>query len=172
MIKLLGSGMIFAGCFGLGMWYRAQFLGRIKAVRELEHILELLISEVRYGRATLPECCSHIAKYLEEPFGTAFRNVGERMEENAGASFGEVYREEMRPRLKQFPLKSEDEEAFLRFAGQTGYMDGQMQQRALEQSVELLRGTREKLEKENAEKCRMAVGLGAMSGLLLILVLW
>ena len=47
-----------------------------------------------------------------------------------------------------------------------------MQLRVIEQSTELLESTVEKLEKENAEKCRMAVGLGAMGGLLLILVLW
>jgi stalled ribosome rescue protein Dom34 len=32
--------------------------------------------------------------------------------------------------------------------------------------------TEEQLVRENEEKCRMAVGLGAMGGLLLILVLW
>ena len=41
-----------------------------------------------------------------------------------------------------------------------------------EQSMELLGSTEERLERENAEKCRMAVGLGAMSGMLLILILW
>ncbi len=38
--------------------------------------------------------------------------------------------------------------------------------------MEQLAATEEQLVRENEEKCRMAVGLGAMGGLLLILVLW
>ncbi len=94
------------------------------------------------------------------------------MEENTGVSFGETFREEMEGVLKELPLETEDRENFLRFTSQTGFMDGQMQLRAMEQSLELLRGTWEKLEQENTEKCKMAVGLGALGGLLLILVLW
>lgn len=94
------------------------------------------------------------------------------MEENTGISFGDVFREETEGALKAMPLKEEDRENFMRFTAQTGFMDGQMQLRTIEHSMELLQATEEKLELENAEKCRMAVGLGAMGGLLLVLVLW
>ena len=172
MVRMLGGCMVFAGCLGLGLWYRYQFGARIKARHNLERMLELLASEVRYGRATLPECCSHIAGGLDSGFEEAFLEVGRRMEENMGLSFGEVFQEEMEKALGRLPLQEADRENFLRFAARTGYADSQMQLREIEQSGELLRDTRERLERENAEKCRMAVGLGAMGGLLLILVLW
>ena len=172
MIKLLGGCLVFVGCLGLGLWYRYQFGARIKALHSLEHMLELLASEVRYGRATLPECCSHIAGGLDLDFEEAFREVGRRMEENMGTSFGEVFREEMEKALGGLPLQEADRENFLRFSARTGFSDSQMQLREIEQSAELLRNTRDRLERENTEKCRMAVGLGAMGGLLLILVLW
>ena len=149
----------------MGIWYRFQLSGRIRALRALRGILELLAGEVRYGRATLPECCSHIARYLSAPFSEAFTEIGSRMEENTGISFGEAFREGMNGIL-------EDCENFLRFTSQTGFADGKMQLQSIEHSVELLQATEEGLERENAEKCRMAVGLGAMGGLLLILVLW
>lgn len=171
-MRILGGCMIFSGCLGLGIWYRLQMEGRVRTIRSLIHILELLIGEVRYGRATLPECCSRMARYLEEPFRQAFVRIGGIMEENTGASFGNVFRQEMEGTLRSLPLKEEDREDFFRFTTQTGFMDGQMQLRAIEQSAERLQSTQEKLERENAEKCRMAVGLGAMGGLLLILVLW
>ncbi len=172
MSKLIGSCMILCGCFGLGIWYREQFAERIKMLNELQNLLELLAGEIRYGRATLPECCRNAGKYLQEPFPECFRRISARMDEDAGESFCMVFREEMLPELKKLPLKEEDVEHFLRFTYRTGFADGQMQVRALEQSGELLHATSEKLQRENAEKCRMAVGLGAMSGLLLILILW
>lgn len=172
MVRMLGGCMVFAGCLGLGLWYRYQFCARIKALHCLEHILERLASEVRYGRSALPECCSHMAEGLDGAFGEAFAQVGRRMEENMGLSFGEVFQEEMEKPLGGLPLQEADRESFLRFALRTGYSDSQMQLREIEQGAESLRDTKKRLERENAEKCRMAVGLGAMGGLLLILVLW
>ena len=172
MLRIVGSCMILAGCFGIGWWYRMQFNGRLRTVHILKEILELLSGEVRYGRSTLPECCSHVAGNFGEPFGDALEKVGQNMRDNIGLSFGETFQQEFEMALEGTHLKDEDREAFLQFTKQICYADSQMQLRAMEQSVELLRKTEETLERENAEKCRMAVGLGAMSGILLILILW
>lgn len=172
MLKALGGCMIFCGCLGLGMWYRSWLIGRTKALRSLENMLELFAGEVRYGRSPLPECCFRGARYLPEPFKEVFLKVGRQMEENTGTSFGETFRSEMGEVLRGLPLEKEDRENFLEFTFQTGFSDGQMQLRAINRSMELLQCTRERLERENAEKCRMAVGLGGLGGLLLILMLW
>lgn len=172
MLKGIAGIMVFSGCLGLGFWYRNQLNGRIKSLRLLQGMLELLASQVRYGRATLPECCRHVSVQLGPPFDQAFRGVAERMQENTGATFAEVFRDYLEKPLKELPLKQEDRETFMQFASKTGYQDGQLQLRFMEQSGELMAGTVERLEKESNEKCRMAVGLGAMGGLLLVLVLW
>ena len=172
MLKGFGGIMILSGCLGLGFWYREQFCGRIRALRMLGTILELLASQVRYGRATLPECCRQVAPQLDSPFEQAFRGVAEQMQQNTGASFAAIFREHMEEPLRELPLTLEDRENFLQFASETGYLDGQMQLRVIEQSGELMSGTVERLEREKADKNRVAVGLGAMGGLLLILVLW
>ena len=164
--------MVFADCLGLGLWYRGQLTGRVRALRLLKSILELLSSEIRYGRATLPECCKHVASDLPAPFCDALREVDERMRKNDGDTFAAVFCECMRKPLEELPLRREDRENFLGFTSEGGFPDGQMQLRTLERSLELLADTAERLQKENVEKCRMAVGLGAMGGLLLILVLW
>lgn len=172
MLKGMGGVMIFAGCLGLGVWYRGQLTGRVKALRLLKSILELLSSEIRYGRATLPECCRHIALQLPASFCKAMQEVDERMSRNDGETFTSVFCECMRNPLKELPLREEDREDFLGFVYESGFMDGQMQLQTLERSCKLLADTTERLQKENVEKCRIAVGLGAMGGLLLILVLW
>lgn len=171
MVKLIGCCMIFGGSMGLGLWYRNELGGRLRALRSLRNILELLAGEVEYGKDTLPECCSHIARYLSPPFDGAFREIGGRMEENTGISFGEAFREEVGGVLKELPLKPRDREAFLDFTRQTGFADSRMQLRALEQGRKALYAEEERLQEEMEEKSKMAVGLGAMGGLLLILVL-
>ena len=93
------------------------------------------------------------------------------MRDNRGEIFGQVFRETMEECLKGLPLTGEDKLNFLTLFSDNGFEDEGMQIRSIEQSKELLQQTIGRLEKENAEKCRMAVGLGAMSGLLLVIIL-
>lgn len=137
----------------------------------LSELLELLGSGIRYGRETLPECCGRAADRAPEEIGQAFQRVSDRMRENAGEGFREVFSEELTSALESLPLKEEDRQEFLRFAGSGSYADGQMQLRVLEQSREQLVRRKETLEQESADRCRMAVSLGVMSGLFLLLVL-
>lgn len=171
MLRLAGACMILTGCFGLGLWYRRQFTGRVRSLRALCDTLSLLGSEIRYGRGTLPECCGHVADRLDGALGSAFRMIADKMQENTGESFSQVFGECTGVPLKEMPLKEEDREEFLRFVSAGTFGDGQMQLTLIERSREHLEARAAALERENGEKCRMAVGLGAMGGLLIILVL-
>jgi len=171
MLRVIGGIMIVSGCLGLGMWYRLQFVQRLQNLRILLGILELLTSEIRYGKSTLPECCKHVGERQQEPYRSSLLSVYESMEENRGECFESVFCSRMEECFRQLPLQKEDVEHFLGFVRGNGFADGQMQLKNIESSKELLKLTVGGLEKENAEKCRMAVGLGAMSGLLLIIIL-
>ena len=73
--------------------------------------------------------------------------------------------------LEKMPLKREDREIFLApFCGQ-GFSDGQMQLKSIEQSLAQIKDIIRIQNEEQREKCRMAVGLGVMSGLLLIIIM-
>lgn len=164
--------MILLGCLGLGIWYRSQFIGRVKSLRMLQQILDLWESEVRYGKATLGECCQYIQRQLPEPFRDCFERLNAKLRESGGESGGKIFREALEEGMKELPLKQEDREAFLRFLPESGYMDSQMQLLSIQRSRALLEETMDRLERDNGEKCRLAVGLGAMSGILLVLILW
>ena len=171
MLRLLGGSMILIGCLGLGVWYRQQFILRLKDVRVMVEILEILMSEIGYGKATLPECCRRVADRQPEPYRTGLLHIYTKMQENEGVGFAETFCACMEEILKEQPVTNQDKEHFLAFAKGEAFEDGRMQIRTIERSRELLRKTAEGLEKENVEKCRLAVGLGAMSGLLLVLIL-
>lgn len=140
-------------------------------MRNLNRILELLIGEIRYGKATLPECCIRIAGRLPQPYNNSFVHIYEEMKENTGVGFGPIFHKHMEDCLNELPLSEEDKGQFLSLFGDKGFADEGMQIRSIEQNKELLQYTISSLERENKEKCRMAVGLGAMSGLLLVIVL-
>ena len=68
-------------------------------------------------------------------------------------------------------LKKEDIEEFLRFAEKEGYADETMQIKSIELSRQGLEHTADMQQREITQKCRLSVGLGAMSGLLILLLL-
>ena len=129
------------------------------------------MGEVRYGKATLPECCRRIGERQEEPYKESLCSIYQRMEANHGESFQTVFCEQMSACLEKMPVTKQDKEDFLLFASGNSFEEGQMQIRTIERSKELLQSACQEVEKENKEKCRMAVGLGAMSGLLLVIIL-
>ncbi|MCM1045787.1 MAG: stage III sporulation protein AB [Candidatus Gastranaerophilales bacterium] len=153
------------------MWYREQFRSRLSILRRLGEILDLLMSEVRYSRSTLPECCRHVAERTGEPFQSCLGEIYEEMRCNSGICFGEVFAEKMGRCLEGVPLTSQDRDIFLRFAAQSGFAEGDMQIQWMALSREQLARRVELLESELAGRSRIALSLGVMSGLLLVILL-
>ena len=135
-MQMLGGGMILCGCLGLGMWYRGQFLMRLHMTRELICLLDQWISEIRYNRSTLPEGCRQIGR-LGEICNRVYREYAEA----GGTGFLEIAGESFRRQLEALPLKKEEIDQFLIFAGKEGYADETMQIRAMELSKEGLERT-------------------------------
>ena len=171
MLKGVGAVLIGMGCLGLGLWKREQLCARVTALKDLQQILVLLKSEIRYGKATLPECCRQISIRLKEPFKGCLEEICRHMQENTGESFEKVFREHFESCLREKPLSEEEKELFLHSVTSGSFMDGKMQLCAIEKGEEALRQREKVLEKENVEKGRMVVGLGVLSGLFIIIIL-
>ena len=137
-MQMLGGFLILLGCFGMGLWYRQQFLGRLYTIRELIRI---------------------------------FTEVYREYAETEDAGFLELAEKSFRRQLRMLPLKKEDIEEFLRFAEKEGYADETMQIKSIELSRQGLEHTADMQQREITQKCRLSVGLGAMSGLLILLLL-
>ena len=170
MQKLFGLGMILIGCIGLGLWYSSQFQKQLKDLREMCGILELLLGEIRFGRSTLPECCFHMVERVEEPYKNCFREIYESACRNQGESFGEICREHFEEILQSMVVNKEDKARFLACFQQSGFAEGRMQLRVLEQTKEELEGLLEVLSKEKESRCKLALSLGTMSELLLVIL--
>lgn len=170
-MQMFGGGLILIGCLGLGLWYRQQMVLRLHFTRELICILEQWISEIRYNRSSLPECCRQIGRQRKDCLGEICDSVYREYAASEAAGFLEFAQESFRRRLKPLPLKKEDIEQFLLFVRNEGYADEAMQIRAMELSRQRLEQTAETQQRELIQKCRLSVGLGAMSGLLLLILL-
>lgn len=155
----------------MGLACRSRFEARLKGLHILGEILEMMASEVRFCRSTLPECCGKLAERLPEPFREAFASVHEQTADESGRSFGELFVAEIGRCLQQLPFEKEEKEIFLQFANGLGFEETRMQIASIEQCRERLRALTDRLGRETAEKGRIATALGAMSGVLLVILL-
>ena len=171
MVRMLGGILILSGSVGLGMWYRARFIESIRVKQILVEILERLMSEVRYGNTALPECCKRLGEQMEDPYGKGFREIACIYREAGQVSFAGVFVQVMGQCLAGLPLKKEERDIFLEAFRQGGFQDKEMQLKCFERSRDRLLTCIRSEEKTLPGKCRMALSLGGMSGLIMIIVL-
>lgn len=169
--------MILTGTLGLGIWYRSRFYERVEILCKLIGIIDLILSEISFSKATMPECCMQAGMSMcsggeaERKLGNALLKVHELMGRSEGVPFEKAFRETMGECLKTLTLEDQDIAVFLKIANTGSYSDGQMQLKALERIRNDLSDTVSELKKEVENRGRIAVGLGAMGGLLLVIVL-
>ena len=170
MQKIIGFVMILTGCCGLGVWYSMQFQMQLKNLKEMCRILELLLGEIRFGRCTLPECCLQLTERVPQPYQSCFQGIYEASCQNQGESFGELCREYLERDLKELVVDKADKECFISCFTKCGFAEGRMQLRTVEQAKEELEERLQGLSQENTSRCKLALSLGAMSGLLLVIL--
>ena len=170
MQKIIGLGMILTGCSGLGLWYSMQFRGQLKNLREMCYVLEMLLGEIRFGRSTLVECCLRLAERVEEPYRGSFLQIYERACMNQGESFKELCTVCLTEGMENLVADKTAKEKFIACFSNCGFEEGSMQIRTIEQTKEELEERLHELSRENTSKCRLALSLGTMSGLLLVIL--
>ncbi len=163
--------MILVGCWGLGMWYGEQYRAQVKTLQYFTHILELFEAEIRYGRCLLSECCLRLAEKVEVPYKNMFLEIYQKSMADTGEGFGDICRQSMECGLKEVVAKTEDKELLISCFAKSGYEEDILQLRVIEQTKNQLKQRLDYVSRDNMSKYRVALGMGIMSGLLLVILL-
>lgn len=171
MLRWLGAVLVVGGCSGLGFWFRGQLAEGLKQLQCLRQMLEMMMSEIRYHRSTLPECCRQVGKKVEEPYGSSLLDIYHSLQASNGSGFSESWLREMGRCLEKIPISDREREYVLGIAQCEGFCDCDMQLRAIEQYRDMLDSSVKSREAQLHQQGRVAAGLGIMSGLLLVIIL-
>lgn len=171
MLRIAGAICIVFGCTGLGLFYRKRFRDALWHLRSMQQILEMFMSEIRYGKATLPECCRQVGSRVENPYKDALLSIHREAEKQNGSSFYDIWRACMEETLKEAPVTKQEKEIFIEFCSCSNHTDNQMQIRTLEQYRDMLVNYIKCREDNLDKQGRLAMGLGVMSGLLIAVIL-
>lgn len=171
MLRMIGAACIVLGSTGIGFWYRQRLYTAIWHLRSMKQILEFFMSEIRYGKATLPECCKKAGERMEEPYRGALLEIYKKTEMYDGSSFSEKWVFYMKTALADAPVTQKEKEIFLGFSAGSRISDNHMQLQAAAGYRDMIENSLRSREEEVQKQGRMAAGLGIMGGLLLTVIL-
>ena len=171
MLKLIGAVLVIAGALGTSLAYRQDMQKYLYNTRCFFIVLELLESEIRYSKASLPEACRMVAQRVETPFSEGLLAVWKGMCENTGLPFSIVWKQEMGRQLADISVGKKEKQYFMQFAENSGFADNQMQIRGLERCRELLSQSIKKQEEVIENKTKVVMSMGLVGGLFLTIVL-
>lgn len=171
MLRLVGMLLLVGGSVGMGWVVRERLKGNLEGLYQIRHIFQMFQNEITYSRASLPEACLRISGRVKEPYSSAFAAIHKEMLFNDGQSFSAVWVKHMKSCLQSMMIAEEDKKVFLEFGNCAGYMDGQMQAQTMEQYMHRLDISVGRMEKDISDKCRVAMTLSVMGGLMLVILL-
>lgn len=171
MLKLIGASLVLLGTAGYAFSCKKDLQERLYHTRCLKNILELLESEIRYSRSSLPEACRMIGNRVEEPYRAGLLSVFKVMDENEGLPFSLIWKQQMDESLQKTAASKKDRTLFLQFADSTGFADHQMQLQVLEQCKERLGQSVRRQEESMENKTKVVMSMGLIGGLFLTIVL-
>lgn len=172
MLKWLGAVLLIAGTTGIGFCFKTDMQERIRQLKYMGYIMELMKSDISYYREPLPLVCARLATSVKEPYKHFFEQIYQRMEENAGNTFTLIWKEESKKLTSRMALAGEEKKLWEQFCEYTGYGDSDMQENAIAAQIHEVKRRTEEAEATAASKGKLYTSLGAAGGLLLTIILF
>ena len=170
VVRFAGMLFVTGGFLGLSFAYMEHYRKRIRVLEEWRVLLELLEGEIGYGRRSFPECFLWAGGQLQGELGRHLEHLGNEMIQNPGRNLRSQWDEEWKAFFCSLFTETDYEDLFSLLDLQ-GYQDERMQRRALERMVERTLEKKETLKAAYFGKGRVVYSLGALAGILLVLIL-
>lgn len=165
MVKYIGMGLVIFGCTAMGISAGNEMEGRIRDIRELLKLLELLEGEIGYANAVLSEGFRHAARRMKKPYAVFLENMAEHMDELRGDTLGSIFAQHVREDLQHTALVPGDKEGLACFGEQLGNLDVRMQLAAIALYKEQLSQSCVQAQEAWRRDSRLYRCLGLMGGL-------
>lgn len=168
-IKLIGAGLILAGCGGCGIRIAFTHRREVSSLRQLSGVLDVMLCELEYRLTPLPELCRIGAEYASGVIGEYFSHMARLLDAQYSPDVKRCAHTAL-TQIKNVPMQTALE---LENLGQTlGRFDLQGQMNALQQCRSTCLNRLEKLEHQQDRRLRSYQTLGFCAGAALAILLF
>lgn len=171
IIKITGFAMVVIGAGGLGRRQAAVYDKRLGTLEQLRTMLFLLKGQILYANATLEEAFCTVGERTSGVPAEFFLAVAQRIHNQKGEPFFEIWKEEAENRKKDLGLLKKGQYELEKFGEHLGYLNRDMQERTILLYLEQLDLAIGDMREHRREKMRLYTSLGVMGGFFLAILL-
>lgn len=171
MLKAIGAVLVIASCSAIGLKMSGDLKTRMNQLVLLKRMLLMLRGEIRYAKTPLPEAFDSIGKRIGNCFGEFLTGLAQKLTEQSGQPFQQLWKEAVDDNLTETKLAHEDKEQLKNMGENLGYLDSDMQINTIDLQVEQLELQLQRLEKGISGKTRVYNCLGVFCGILIAILL-
>ena len=169
LIQAGGAVLILGSSIMWGIYMSAKNYFRLKDLREMKRAFAILISEIDYGQSPLSEAALNIASKCAEPIKSIFKDFGDGL--LGKVEVFTLWNNSIDEASEASYFSAEDIEIFKSFGKTLGYLDREMQIRNIEMQLDYINQKIDELEKTKDKSRKMYLSLGALGGLMTIILL-
>lgn len=171
LLKLSGSAFVVMATTLMGIFRAEDIKEQYLQMRQLQRIISMLESEIRYGRTHLGEAFLHISRQVQEPYKSWLLSMQKDMGQTDAGTFEEIWTHGVEENLQKSGLSKKELERLIQLGGQFGVMDLKLQLRVLELYQEQLSLNMKDAWESIKMRVRLCHCLGVMSGMLIAILL-
>lgn len=170
-MKVAGAALVMFSCTVLGAATAGEYKRRREVLETLKRMISQLKGEILYSSLPLEQAFLRTGNRGSGPAAEFFISVAEELDMDQGKSFEEIWKEKAEQFSKRVPLGETESGHLKAFGACLGYLDRDMQERTMNFYMEELEQEIKDLRSHETERCRLAIGLGILSGLFFCVVL-
>lgn len=171
MLKICGALFLLSGCIGYGISVSNNLQSAINEVKEFVYMYQLLRSAISYQKETLPDACRHAGEKIDSSLGCLLRTISDGMEKDRQNTFSHMWKMAVNEYFSNSFLSKKQKEYILRFPDYIGFSDENMQILVIDEYISTLSGQLSEMEKKIVERKRVIMGVSAVSGMILTILL-
>ncbi len=171
MIRMIGAGLILFSTMALGNRIAFKYIQIPKILHQVEVLLEMVGSEIKYAAVPLPDLLSRVSNRFSNESGKIFSYLNAYLTEY-GLAPEEAFKLTKDELENQICLEQEDWEILENLTVYLGKSDSEEQVKQIELCLTHIRANQKIAIEERRKNERMWRYLGVLTGLMLIILIW
>ena len=170
-MKLLGIVLVISASSGIGFLYAGEIKKRKRELEELCNLLKLLLGDIRYMRATLPESVNKAMNRHKGCFSEFLNKLAKCLSESPGVALSDIWKCAVIEGLRFSSLNLEDKQMLIRFGEMIVSSERDTVISLLEQYIEELKNHIQLIHNTASVKVKLYRSLGILAGVFIVILL-
>lgn len=171
MVKLAGVLCLMIGSVGFAASLCLERRKQYFQLAEMKHMFLLIQENVRYSGLPISLIIQKTSEKMKEPFAKVLLDISTELLQNDGRQFDEVWKRKMQMMADELFINQEQKELLYEFPRSLGLWEKEGQAKAFTFYIEEISKYLEQMEKEEKDKNKVIMSLGAAAGILLTVLL-